>query len=150
MDDLTRFDLDMDGSMEPAHHGQWVRYGEASQALANAKSQAEYWRQLLVSARPFIVDAASVNGYGFARPDNPHDFSPDTESCTDEEVSAHKAACDAYDRGEYNPLSEPSSGWVTQNIHILMASWGIGSYSFLVPEAQEIINAIDKTCGGAK
>ena len=23
---MTRFDLDMDGSMEPSEHGRWVRY----------------------------------------------------------------------------------------------------------------------------
>ena len=29
MNEITRFDLDMDGSMEPSEHGQWVRYKEA-------------------------------------------------------------------------------------------------------------------------
>ena len=26
---MTRFDLDMDGSMEPSKHGRWVRYEDA-------------------------------------------------------------------------------------------------------------------------
>lgn len=26
---MTRFDLDMDGSMEPSEHGRWVRYEDA-------------------------------------------------------------------------------------------------------------------------
>ena len=26
MNQITRFDMDMDGSMEPSEHGQWVRY----------------------------------------------------------------------------------------------------------------------------
>jgi hypothetical protein len=26
---MTRFDLDMDGSMEPSEHGPWVRYEDA-------------------------------------------------------------------------------------------------------------------------
>jgi hypothetical protein len=30
--------------------------------------------------------------YGFARPENPHDFFPDFESCSEAEIEAHKAA----------------------------------------------------------
>jgi len=29
MNEITRFDLDMDGSMEPSEHGNWVRYEDA-------------------------------------------------------------------------------------------------------------------------
>jgi hypothetical protein len=29
MNEITRFDLDMDGSMEPSEHGLWVRYEDA-------------------------------------------------------------------------------------------------------------------------
>jgi hypothetical protein len=29
MNEITRFDLDMDGSMEPSEHGRWVRYEDA-------------------------------------------------------------------------------------------------------------------------
>ena len=29
MTEITRFDLDMDGSMEPSEDGQWVRYEDA-------------------------------------------------------------------------------------------------------------------------
>ncbi len=29
MDEITRFDLDMDGSMEPSEYGRWVRYEDA-------------------------------------------------------------------------------------------------------------------------
>lgn len=29
MGEITRFDIDMDGSMEPSEHGQWVRYEDA-------------------------------------------------------------------------------------------------------------------------
>ena len=31
MEEITRFDMDMDGSMEPSDHGQWVRYEDVSQ-----------------------------------------------------------------------------------------------------------------------
>ena len=29
MTEITRFDMDMDGSMEPSEHGEWVRYEDA-------------------------------------------------------------------------------------------------------------------------
>jgi len=28
-EEIVRFDMDMDGSMVPAEHGQWVRYEDA-------------------------------------------------------------------------------------------------------------------------
>ena len=28
---MTRFDLDMDGTLEPSEHGHWVRYEDATQ-----------------------------------------------------------------------------------------------------------------------
>jgi hypothetical protein len=31
MNEITRFDLDMDGSMEPSEHGLWVLYEDAQQ-----------------------------------------------------------------------------------------------------------------------
>ena len=31
MEEITRFDMDMDGSMEPSEHGQWVRYEDVPQ-----------------------------------------------------------------------------------------------------------------------
>jgi hypothetical protein len=33
---LTRFSMDMDGSMEPDEHGQWVRADEAIAAIEQA------------------------------------------------------------------------------------------------------------------
>lgn len=122
------------------------------QELKNAQSQAEYWKQLLIAARPYIEQAAVHNGYGYYRPPNPHDFSPDLECCTDEEVSNHKAACEAYDKGARMPcdeIPEQGDGWLRSPqgekvAHILMAPWGIGSYTAVEPEAQEILDAIRK------
>jgi hypothetical protein len=36
MDEITRFDLDMDGSMEPSEHGRWVRYEDAQRQSARS------------------------------------------------------------------------------------------------------------------
>lgn len=37
-------------------------------------------------------------GYGFYRPENPNDFFPDYECCSESEVAAHKAACEDWDK----------------------------------------------------
>lgn len=82
---------------------------------------------LIADLRTYIESMASESGYGYARPANPHDFHPDAECCTEEEIAAHKAACEAYDKGEYTP--ERGSEWVGKT-HILRAPWGIGGYTF--------------------
>jgi hypothetical protein len=33
MKEITRFEMDMDGSMEPSEHGEWVRYEDAQREL---------------------------------------------------------------------------------------------------------------------
>ena len=81
---------------------------------------------MLQQCLPLVESMAEETGYGFHRPDNPHDYSPDHESCSPEEIANHKAACEAFDRGEYK--RDDSGGWVTPNIHLLKAPWGIGSY----------------------
>jgi hypothetical protein len=70
-------------------------------------------------------------GYGYYRPANPHDFQPDHECCSEKEIAAHKAACEAYDKGEYTP--EKGDGWVSPNLHVLKAPWGIGTYQIVDP-----------------
>jgi hypothetical protein len=39
-------------------------------------------------------------GYGLFPGGDPRRFRPDEESCTPEEIAAHRAACEAWDRGE--------------------------------------------------
>jgi hypothetical protein len=97
---------------------------------------------LLEQALPYIEEAGTISGYGFYRPQNPHDFSPDPESTSEAELAAHKAACDAWDRGEYKRDPNQESGWVG-NMHILKAPWGIGSYSEVTPKAQELMDTIN-------
>jgi hypothetical protein len=56
--------------------------------------------------------ANATSGYGFARPDNPHNFHCDIECCSKEEIAAHSKACDDYAAGR--KVSDDS--------------WGIGTY----------------------
>ena len=67
-------------------------------------------REALVVTHDLYAHASS--GYGFARPDNPHNFSPDFECCSQEEIAAHSKACEDYDAGR----------------KISNESWGIGAY----------------------
>lgn len=80
-------------------------------------------------------------GYGFYRPANPHNFQPDHESCSPEEIAAHEAACNAYTRGEYTP--EKGDGWVTPDLHLLKAPWGIGTYQYTDPNIAEALALLD-------
>lgn len=90
--------------------------------------------EALELALPFMEEQATIQGYGFYRPANPHNFFPDPESCTEAEIENHRAACEAYDEGKFVP--DNSDGWVSPNLHILKAPWGIGSYTDTIPEIQ--------------
>jgi len=116
------------------------------------RSEAEVaWLMLLLrNAMNWIYEAGTMSGYGFYRTKNPHDFSPDPESCTANEFANHKAACDLWDRGEYDSSKEKGSEWLRSEdgklvAHILRAPWGIGSYSETVPQVQALIDAINAT-----
>ena len=56
--------------------------------------------------------ANSSSGYGFARPENPHNFHCDIDCCSKEEIAAHSKACDDYAAGR----------------KVSNDSWGIGTY----------------------
>ena len=101
---------------------------------------------LLRAAKPWIEQGGDISGYGFYRPENPHNFHPDPESCSEEEIANHRAACEAWDRGDYK--AEPGSesfhnemGELT--LHILRAPWGIGRYNDIATEAADLLAAID-------
>lgn len=67
--------------------------------------------------------------YGFPCVTDPHDFSPDYESCSPAEIEAHRLACANYG----TPTYQPHEGCYTvydelgQTVtHVLRTSWGIG------------------------
>ena len=106
----------------------------------------EHLLNLLRAARPLVEQGGTIDGYGYHRPENPHNFHPDPESCSDEEVANHKAACEAWDRGDYK--REPGSEFFYDEqgkllMHILRAPWGIGSYSDMSDEVADLLAAID-------
>ena len=136
-------------STSPDGLGDWVRFADVQSVLApqaepvpatDEQQAKDAAREVMIAAREYIEQLSSDVGYGFARPANPHDFTPDAESCSAEEIAAHKAACEAFDKGEYTP--ERGSEWVG-NMHILRAPWGIGSYVMRDDHAAKLIADLD-------
>lgn len=67
-------------------------------------------------------------GYGFFPGGDPRRFTPDVESNTNEEIAAHKAACDRWETGETAPL--PGSCIHGEGCIITMSGFGLGSYDY--------------------
>lgn len=116
-------------------------------ALQERLAEAE---RALRHVRNIANESGTNQGYGFYRPANPHDFFPDHESSTPEEIAAHKAACEAFDNDAYQ---EPrGSEWIGEGdfkVHILRAPWGIGSYPETEEWADSILKAIDAALASA-
>lgn len=87
--------------------------------------------------------------YGFFHGGDPREFSPDVESCSEREVTAHRKACALFDAaeaaGQPLPGLDCESGWETLPDgtvrHVLKSSFGIGTYQMDVPETEEEWNA---------
>ena len=67
--------------------------------------------------------------YGYPHVENPHDFIPDGECCSPQELEAHRLACANYGK----PTYQPNTGCITERSddgtllkHVLRTSWGIG------------------------
>jgi hypothetical protein len=97
-------------------------------------------KEALLEAARILRERSEQMGYGYARPDDPHDFHPDVDSCTAAEIANHKAACDAWDNGTYVAPSGSESAYDADGklvLHITRAPWGIGSYTFRDPQMLE-------------
>ena len=64
--------------------------------------------------------------YGFPCVENPHDFSPDYESCTEAEIAFWEDSKKRWDAGERDVRGK-RSGMIGPGIHITATSWGIGT-----------------------
>lgn len=99
--------------------------------MTDYKALAEWYRQVLVAAEPFLqraIQAIEDVGYGFAAPGNPHYFTPDPELCSDLEMAAHREACRLWDEGKRTDLP---------------GGWGVGTYRTLPEELSDLEAAID-------
>jgi len=73
MTEITRFEMDMDGSMEPSEHGEWVRYEDAQRTWVGltdervkeiwlkGKDHGDDWLDVLALARSFEAELKELN-----------------------------------------------------------------------------------------
>lgn len=88
-------------------------------------------------------------GYGYFNGGDPRSFYPDHESCSETEISNHRAACRLWDEAEHlhskslQPEDCPS-GWIQSPggtaIHILRSPYGIGTYSMHFDQFFELLD----------
>lgn len=71
-------------------------------------------KRALLDAAEYLRERAEEVMYGHSCTADPHDFSPDPECATAEEIARHEAACLAWRRGEYKPPPEPWTTWATR------------------------------------
>jgi hypothetical protein len=77
--DITRFDLDMDGSMEPAEHGRWVRHEDLVRAIAAERNKLAAW----------MIQFGFATGHG----DTMEDLLAELDWQVKERVGAEREAC---------------------------------------------------------
>jgi len=72
---------------------------------------------------------SQITCYGLPCVADPHNFIPDIDSCTPEEIETHRRACETYGKPEY----EPNKGCYSkldadgkEILHVSRTSWGIG------------------------
>lgn len=87
-------------------------------------------------------------GYGYYHGGDPRNFIPDSESCTEKEIAAHKKVCEewtlAEKEGKPSPEVAPQSGWITPGIHVTQSSFGIGGYTYPTEGAEIAIKTLAK------
>lgn len=118
---------------------QGAKSGEEYRWLKENKytAQEEVKDTAIVEAIRFMESRNEEQGYGYYRPKNPHDFFPDRECCSPEEIAAHKAACNAFDNGAF--VDDHADGWIAPGLHVTKAPWGIGAYTIRNEWADEIL-----------
>ena len=89
-----------------------------------AELEAEVMRLRAVLKITHELYAEASMGYGFAKPDNPHNFSPDFECCSAEEIFAHSQACEDFDAGR--PIKK--------------GTWGLGTYTDEYTPAMKLLS----------
>jgi hypothetical protein len=78
-EDITRFNLDMDGSMEPAEHGRWVRHEDLVRAIAAERNKLAAW----------MIQFGFATGHG----DTMEDLLAELDWQVKERVAAEREAC---------------------------------------------------------
>lgn len=101
----------------------------------------------LIAAREYMLHAANPHvTYGYYPGGDPRDFDPDPECCTPEEMAAHKAACESWERGERPEFERHRHEPVEHEGRVVIASYagafGLGTYSIRDKEAEDVLDQI--------
>lgn len=107
-------------------------------------------RKSLREVADFLRERAEETGYGFARPEDPNDFTPDAECTSEQERDNHRLACEAWNRGERSGhVVDPERSESAYDadgklvLRVLRAPWGIGSYVFRDEQMVEMARKLD-------
>jgi hypothetical protein len=105
-------------------------------------------RGALVAARDYLRVCANPDvTYGYFHGGDPRDFCPDPEVCTPEELAAHKAACEAWERGERPELDVHRHEVVEYKGKPALASYagafGMGTYQYRDEDAEDVLEQIE-------
>ena len=78
--------------------------------------------------------------YGSYHGGDPREFMPDVECNTPEEIAAHKAACESWDRGEHVEAEHGRCDIRTNMICCSYGAFGLGVYTIEM-DALEVVDA---------
>jgi len=98
-------------------------------------------RALVAAVGPHLDELrerSEQSHYGYCVVENPHDFTPDIETNTPEEIANHRAACEAWDRGEREGVTPLGCGNLPR-----MDGWGLGGQTLRGPAASAVVALIE-------
>lgn len=96
-------------------------------------------RGLVEAVRPHLDELRERSEqahYGYPVVEDPHDFDPDREVCTAEEIANHKAACEAWDRGERDVAPHACGNFAPRG-------WGMGAQTLRDPASASAVALLD-------
>jgi hypothetical protein len=121
----------------------------------------------------FLYERSEETAYGPGPTEDPHDFTPDPECATPEEIERHRLACEAWARGDAMTLDAAWTGWPSEEeakayvrscmergataatisgpgadphrwiVHCHVGGWGFGTYTLRDPEMLEMARKLE-------
>lgn len=88
-----------------------------------------------------LRERAAEPCYGYPATQNPHDFTPDEESCDEDEIERHRRALEAWDRGEPIVTPEPWTVWPTEEAAQKYARACLGTGAASASVFQDVVHA---------
>lgn len=106
---------------------------------------SERYREALSELRDVLYDVRRESeyvGYGNFHGGDPRDFTPDPECLTEQEQANHRAACEAWSRGEQT--QHKGCEWVSPDMHVMRTPFGLGSYVIRNEQAADLAERLGR------